>query len=90
MYAALFVALAILGLAILIATVFQDGIVELHKPFIIIVGIFLAMYIGAVLFVSSHIDVFSKEKTQIASDQSSGSTYVIDEQVKEVDLSTGP
>jgi len=90
MYAALFVAIAILGLAILIKTVFEDGVVELRQPFIIIIGIFLAIYAGAVLFVSSRIDVFSKDKSQITGDQTSGSVYVVDEPLKEVDLSTGP
>ena len=90
MYAALFVAIAILGLAILIKTVFENGVVELRQPFIIIVVIFLAIYAGAVIFVSSRIDVFSKDKPQITGDQTSGNVYVVDEPLKEVDLSTGP
>ena len=89
MYTALFVAIAILGLAILIKTVFENGVIELRKPFILIVGIFLALYIGAILFVSSRIGAFSQEKTQLSGNDSSGNVYVVDEPVTEVDLSTG-
>lgn len=48
------IAMVILGLALLIRS-FVNPIIELQKPFFIIVGIFLVLYIGAVIFVSSRV-----------------------------------
>jgi hypothetical protein len=90
MYSVIFIALAFLGIALLIRVLFLDRNVELHTPFIIIVGVFLVMYIGAVFFMSSRMDVFSQEKLSVSGGDGSGKTYVVDEPVHEVDLTTGP
>lgn len=90
MYAELFIALALLGIALLIRSLFSDRNVELRKPFMIIVGVFLALYVGAALFMSSRITAFSQEKKSVTNDDGTGTTYVVEEPLQEVDLSTGP
>ncbi len=85
----LVIAIAILGLALLIRSCANGNMVETRNPFLIIVGTFLTLYLGAALFLAYRMGAWSAEK-QPAPGSSGDQTYVIIEPVKNADLSTGP
>lgn len=82
------IALAVLGLALLIRS-FADQVVELHKPFLIVIGIFLVLYIGAALFISYRAgSAWSATQNQITS--GSDGDYSSDQPINQADYTTGP
>lgn len=63
---------------------------EVRNTFFLIVGVFLIIYIGAVIFVTYNINVWSAEKYKTVPSGSADSTYTFDEPFQEVDLTTYP
>ena len=87
MLLAVIASLAILGMALLIKSMFSEKISEFRNPFFYIIGIFTILYIGAALFVSYRIQAYSAG----AQDQTfniNTSNYSVSEPVTPVDLST--
>ncbi|MFA6446938.1 MAG: hypothetical protein WCW31_01630 [Patescibacteria group bacterium] len=82
------IALAVLGLALLIRS-FAGGAMELHKPFFIVVGIFLVLYIGATILISSRIgNAWGAPQNQISSSSNTG--YSSEQPINQIDYTTGP
>lgn len=81
------IALAILGLALLIRS-FVSQVVELDKPFLIIVGIFLILYIGATLLISSRVGNAWSASNHLTS--SANDKYSTEQRIEQIDYTTGP
>ncbi|MBD3281203.1 hypothetical protein GF391_00465 [Candidatus Uhrbacteria bacterium] len=87
MWLALLAALVILGFALLIRKM-EESSREFKKPFFIVIGIFLILYIGATIFISYNISVYSAEI-----DDSPGNNSrikIIDQDFTPVDMRTAP
>lgn len=82
------IALAVLGLALLIRSFANRNAIETRNPFFVIVGIFLLLYMGAAIFLSYRMGAFSAETKNL--NHSNGDATIIDEPFEETDLSTGP
>ncbi len=82
------VALAILGLALLIRSFADKNAIETRNPFFVIVGIFLLLYIGAAIFLSYRMGAWSAVTQNLGSEAQE--TSIVNEPLQEVDLSTGP
>ncbi|MDF1497524.1 MAG: hypothetical protein P1P90_05710 [Patescibacteria group bacterium] len=87
MWLALLAAIVVLGFALLIRQ-FEESSREFKKPFWIIVGIFFALYIGATIFISYRINVYSAESNPSA--KTNNSVKIIDTDFEEVDMRTRP
>lgn len=87
MWLALLAAIVILGFALLIRKM-EESSREFKKPFLIVIGIFLILYIGATIFISYNINAYGAE---VGNTPKSGSDIkIIDEDFTPVDLSTSP
>ncbi len=84
------IALAILGLALLIRSFADKNAIEARNPFFVIVGIFLLLYVGAALFISYRMGALSAEPQTVGDAKNCDGVRVIDEPLVETDLSTGP
>jgi len=87
MWLALLAAIVILGFALLIKQ-FEESSREFKKPFWIIVGIFFILYIGATIFVSYNISVYSAEIG--TTENTNDGIKIIDNDFKPVDMRTAP
>lgn len=87
MFWPLFVSIVILGLAYLIKS-FANEVFEFRNSFFAVIGLFLALYIGAAIFVSYSMKEVNAKKINPGSFDNQ--TYVIDQPIQELDLSTGP
>jgi uncharacterized membrane protein len=85
MWLALIAAIAILGFALLLRK-FEESSREFKKPFWIIVGIFFALYIGATIFISYRINVYSAEVNP--GEKISDNIKIIDEDFVPVDMTS--
>jgi len=88
MYLNLAISACILGLALLIRSLFSDNLFEFKKPFLIIVGVFLIAYLSAVIFISYRTNAWGAVP-QTAS-PSTQSPYITEDKLQPVDLTTGP
>ncbi len=87
MFWPIFVSITILALAYLIKS-FANEVFEFRNSFFAIIGLFLTLYIGAAIFVSYSLKDANAEK--IGTGSSEDQTYVVDQPIQELDLSTGP
>lgn len=87
MWLALLAALVILGFALLIRKM-EESSREFKKPFFIVIGIFLILYIGATIFISYNISVYSAETDHAA--VKTGDVKIIDQDFTPVDMRTAP
>ncbi len=87
MWLALLAAIVILGFALLLRQ-FEESSREFKKPFLIIVGIFFVLYIGATIFISYRINVFSAEIDP--SVKTNDNIKIIDSDFEAVDMRTKP
>jgi len=86
MFWAILVSLIVLGLAYLLKD-FMEIIVESMNTFLVIIGIFLVLYVGATIFVIYSTKAYSAERTAPVSQ---GDSYGQQEPLQPIDLSTGP
>lgn len=86
MFWAVLVSLIVLGLAYLLKD-FMEVVVESMNTFLVIIGIFLVLYVGATIFVFYSAKAYSAERTTSVSQ---GDSYGKQEPLQPVDLSTGP
>lgn len=87
MWLALLIAILILGFAFLIKR-FEENTRELKKTFFIIIGLFFILYIGATIFISYRLNVYSAES--IPSLQNNDSIKIINDSFQPIDLTTKP
>ncbi|HPN14822.1 MAG TPA: hypothetical protein PLF71_01760 [bacterium] len=87
MFWAILVSITVVALAYLIKS-FANEVFEFRNSFFAIIGLFLALYIGAAIFVSYSLKEVDAKK--IGSGTFDNQTYVIDQPIQEMDLSTGP
>ncbi|MFA6160633.1 MAG: hypothetical protein WCT54_01045 [Patescibacteria group bacterium] len=85
---ALSVSLAVLGLAYLIRS--MHTAFEVRNTFFLIIGAFLILYIGAVIFVTYNIKAWGAEKLINPANSTGDSSYTYDEPLKPVDMTTYP
>jgi uncharacterized membrane protein YjjP (DUF1212 family) len=87
MWLALLIAILILGFAFLIKH-FEESTRELKKTFFIIIGLFFILYVGATIFISYRLTVYSAES--IPSTKNDGNIKIINNSFQPVDLTTKP
>ena len=74
----------ILALAFAIRSFFGGNLNEFNKPFLVIVILFIVIYISAASFISYRLGAWGANRDTAQSTNS----YIIDEPIQEVDLST--
>jgi len=88
MWLTLLIAAIILGFALLIKQ-FEPSTREFAKPFLIIVALFFVLYIGATIFISYRINVYSAEQSNFNNTKTEN-VKIIDKNFESVDLRTAP
>jgi glucan phosphoethanolaminetransferase (alkaline phosphatase superfamily) len=87
MWLALLAAIVILAFALLIRQ-FEESSREFKKPFLIILAIFFILYIGATIFISYNISVYSAEVG--TAEKSGDGIKIINDDFEPVDMRTLP
>jgi RsiW-degrading membrane proteinase PrsW (M82 family) len=87
MWLALLIAILILGFALLIRR-FEENTRELKNTFWMIIGLFFILYIGATIFISYRLNVYSAES--IPSAKTDGNIKIINNSFQPIDLTTNP
>lgn len=87
MWLALLAAILVLGFALLIKQ-FEESSREFKKPFWIIVGLFFVLYLGATIFISYRIKVYSAEVNSVRT--ADDNIKIIHQDFDSVDLRTEP
>ncbi len=87
MWLALLIAILILGFALLIRR-FEENTRELKNTFWMIIGLFFILYIGATIFISYRLNVYSAES--IPSTKTDGNIKIINNSFQPIDLTTKP
>ncbi|MBU2566520.1 hypothetical protein KKG46_03080 [Patescibacteria group bacterium] len=79
------ISLIILSLAYAIRSFFADNLNEFNKPFLVVIFLFIIIYISATAFISYRLGAWGAETQSISNSKNS---YIIDEPVQEIDLSS--
>ncbi len=87
MWLTLFIAILILGFALLIKR-FEESTRELKKTFFIIIGLFFVLYIGATIFISYRLNVYSADINPL--ERTKNNVNFIENSFQSIDLTTKP